>query len=390
VITVVGIPVGGDLNARARDAVAAADVLFGSSQQLNRFPQIGIERIDIVGRMGELPALLAERSALHCVVLASGDPLFYGIGTTVLRHFPEATILTAPSSVAEACARVGLSWHDAEVHSIHGRPMAALGAALDRCGKVAVLTGGANTPAAVGVLLGRREGVAHVCERLGEADERVVTLPIAELAEHQAREPNVLLLVGPPLKHPAIPHTDDERFEKKMPKKGLITKREVRTLSIAALGVQPGDVCWDIGAGSGSVSIELALLGAGRVYAIEKNEDGCEIVRQNIQAFGTPQVTVVHARAPEGLDTLPDPDRVFIGGSGGDMGALVQLVLQRCAGRLVVNVATIENLSECVSALRAAGATWSVTQVSIARSRPILDLTRFEALNPIWIVEASP
>ena len=389
-ITVVGIPVGGELSARARDAVASAGVLFGSHQQLSHFPDVGIERVDIVGRMGELPALLGARTVLQCVVLASGDPLFYGIGTTVLRYFPDATVLTAPSSVAEACARVGLSWHDAEVHSIHGRPMAAIGAALDRCGKVAVLTGGANTPAAVGLLLGAREGVAHVCERLGAPDERVVTLPIADLAGHAALEPNVLLLVGPRLRRPAIPHTDDDSFEKKMPKKGLITKREIRTLSIAALGLVAGDVCWDIGAGSGSVSIELALLGAGRVYAIEKNEDGCEIVRQNVQTFGTPQVTVVHSRAPDGLDSLPDPDRVFIGGSGGDMGALVRLVLQRCRGRLVVNVATIENLAECVTALKQAGATWSVTQVAVARSKPILDLTRFEALNPTWIVEASP
>ena len=174
-----------------------------------------------------------------------------------------------------------------------------------------------------------------------------------------------------------------------MPKKGLITKREVRSLSLAALGIQPGDVCWDIGAGSGAIAIEMALLGASKVYAVEKNEDGCGIVRQNVAAFGTAQVEVVHAKAPDGLDALPDPDRVFVGGSGGNMGELVVGILARCRGRLVVNAATIENLADCVSALKTAGATWRVTQVAIARSSPILDLTRFEALNPVWIVEAS-
>jgi precorrin-6Y C5,15-methyltransferase (decarboxylating) len=150
-------------------------------------------------------------------------------------------------------------------------------------------------------------------------------------------------------------------------------------------------VCWDIGAGSGAVAIEMALLGASKVYAVEKNADGCGIVAMNVAAFGTEQVQVVHAKAPDGLDALPDPDRVFVGGSGGNMGELVSVLLGRLrpAGCLVVNVATIENLAECVTALKAANATWSVTQIAVARSSPILDLTRFEALNPVWIVEAT-
>lgn len=388
-IAVVGIGVGGDLPPRSFEVIRAAEVLVGGARQLALFPDIGAERIDIVGRMGELKTLLAERADRRCVVLSSGDPLFYGIGTTVLRHFPDATIFVAPSSVAEAFARVRLTWNDAELISIHGRPMADLGAALDRSGKVAVLTGGANTPAAIGRAIGAREGTAYICERLGAVDERIQTLPITELSTAEALEPNVVILLGPKCPRPTIPHTDDDTFEKKMPKKGLITKREVRTLSIAALSVRAGDVCWDIGAGSGAVAIELALLGASKVFAVEKNEDACAIVRQNVETMRTPQVEVIHSKAPDGLDALPDPDRVFVGGSGGNMGALVVAALARCRGKLVVNVATIENLADCVTALKAARATWSVTQVAIGRSAPILDLTRFEALNPVWIVEAS-
>ncbi|MFZ5480802.1 MAG: precorrin-6y C5,15-methyltransferase (decarboxylating) subunit CbiE [Myxococcota bacterium] len=388
-ITVVGIGVAGDLPPRSREVVLSAEVLLGGARQLALFPDVGEERIDVVGRMGELATLLGDRADRRCVVLASGDPLFYGIGTTVLRHFPDAEVLTAPSSVAEAFARVRLPSNDAEVVSIHGRPMADIGAALDRSGKVAVLTGGENTPAAVGRLLGDREGVAHVCECLGAADERVRTVPIPELAGVEARDPNVVLLVAPKRPRSVVPHTPDDDFEKKMPKKGLITKREVRTLSLAALGIRPGEVCWDIGAGSGAVAIEMAMLGASKVFAVEKNEDGCAIIRQNVGAFATPQVEVVHAKAPDGLDSLPEPDRVFVGGSGGNMGELVAGILSRCKGKVVVNVATIENLAECVSALKLAGATWSVTQVAVSRSSPILDLTRFEALNPVWIVEAT-
>jgi precorrin-6Y C5,15-methyltransferase (decarboxylating) len=388
-ISVVGIGVGGELPPRSHEVIVSAQVLLGGARQLALFPDVGEERIDIVGRISELKTLLAARADRRCVVLASGDPLFYGIGTTVLRHFPKAEIFTAPSSVAEAFARVRLSWNDAELISIHGRPMADIGAALDRSGKVAVLTGGENTAAAVGRQLGSREGVAYLCECLGMAEERVRTVPIAELSRIEARDPNVVLLVGPKRLHTVVPYTDDDAFEKKVPKKGLITKREIRTLSLAALCIRPGDICWDIGAGSGAVAIELAMLGASKVYAVEKNEDGCAIVRQNIEAFATPQVEVIHAKAPEGLKALPDPDRVFIGGSGGNMGELVAGILARCRGKVVVNVATIENLAECVAALKTAEASWSVTQVLVSRSSPILELTRFEALNPVWIVEAS-
>lgn len=390
-IAVVGIGVAGDVSARALDVIHGAEVLFGAARQLAMFPGVAAERIDIAGRVARLPDDLRARDGKRRVVLASGDPLFYGVGATVLRHFPDARIISAPTSVAEACARVGVPWHDAELISVHGRPMVDIGAALDRSGKVAVLTGGEHDVAAVGRLLGEREGVAHVCECLGSADERVRAVPIASLASMEAREPNVLLLVAPQRPRRAIPYTDDDDFEKKMPKKGLITKREVRTLSLAALGVRAGDVCWDIGAGSGAVAIEMAMLGASRVCAVEKNADGCELVRQNVAAFGVATVDVHHARAPDGLGALPDPDRVFVGGSGGNLRALVAAILARLrpGGSLVVNAATIENLAEATDTLKGAGLTWRVTQVAISRSAPILDLTRFEALNPVWIVEAS-
>lgn len=398
-ITVVGVGIGGQLTSQAREAIAGAELLIGGTRLLEQVtdgPASGrasagaCERFDLTGRMGEVRPLLAANADRRCVVLASGDPLFFGIGGFLCRHFPAITVISAPSSVAEAFARVGLAWEDAEVLSGHGRAMPDVAAALDRSGKVAVLTDATNTPAAIGRLLGDRDGDAWVCERLGE-DEQVRKVPLRELATVEADPLNVVVLVSPKRPRPTIPHTSDDDFEKKVPKKGLITKREVRTLSLAALGVRPGDVCWDIGAGSGSVAIEMALLGASRVCAVEKNDDGCGLIRLNVAAFATPQVEVVHAKAPEGLDALPDPDRVFVGGSGGNMGALVQLLLGRLrlGGRLVVNAVTIENLADCVSALKTAGATWSLIHVSVCRSSPILDLTRFEALNPVWIVEAS-
>lgn len=391
-ITLVGLGMGGEASPRGRAAVAAAEVLVGGARQLAGFPEAPGERFDLTGRMKELLPFLAERRDRAVVVLASGDPLFYGIGGFLSRHFDALTVLPAPSSVAEAFARVGLPWEDAEVLSAHGRPLPDVAAALDRAGKVAVLTDERNTPAEIGALLGDREGEAWICERLGEREERVRKLAIADLARTTCDPLNVLILRAPRRPRPVIPHTADEDFEKKVPRKGLLTKREVRTLSLAALGVRPGDVVWDIGAGAGAVAVDAALLGAGCVCAIEKNADGCAIIAENAARFATPQVRVVHARAPEGLDALPDPDRVFIGGSAGAMTALVEAarVRLRAGGSMVINVATVENLAEAVAAARASGMRWDCTQVAIARSSPVLDLTRFEALNPVWIVAIHP
>ncbi|MFN7144299.1 MAG: precorrin-6y C5,15-methyltransferase (decarboxylating) subunit CbiE, partial [Myxococcota bacterium] len=151
-ITIVGIGVGGELTPRARETVASADVLVGGTRQLALFPAAP-ETFDLTGRMKDLRPFLAERRDRNVVVLASGDPLFYGIGSFLSRHFDALSILPAPSSVAEAFARVGLAWEDAVVISAHGRPLADIGAALDRAGKVAVLTDETNTPAAIGAHL---------------------------------------------------------------------------------------------------------------------------------------------------------------------------------------------------------------------------------------------
>ena len=178
-----------------------------------------------------------------------------------------------------------------------------------------------------------------------------------------------------------------------MPRKGLITKREIRVLSLAMLGVRRGDVCWDIGAGSGAVAIDMARCGAAAVFAVEKNADGIEIITGNLARFGTAQVTAVHRKAPDGLDALPDPDRVFIGGSAGRMAAIIteSLARLRPGGALVINTVTVESLAEALATLRAAGAPHEATQVQISRSKTILGrLTRFEALNPVTIVRAEP
>ncbi len=184
----------------------------------------------------------------------------------------------------------------------------------------------------------------------------------------------------------------DQRFEQRTPKRGLITKMEVRVVSLAKLGLQPKDTVWDIGTATASVAIEAArLVAPGVVYAIEKNEEDVCIARRNLERFGAQNVMVFHGKAPAGLEEWPDPDAVFIGGSAGSMAVLVKLAVQRLrsGGRLVANAATIENLHECVSAIKEAGWYADVILMQVARSKPILNLTRFESFDPVYIVTGT-
>ncbi len=184
----------------------------------------------------------------------------------------------------------------------------------------------------------------------------------------------------------------DDAFVYRAPEKGLITKREIRVLSLARLELAPDSVVWDIGAGSGSVGIEAArLCPRGRVFAIEKNADDFALVQTNCERFGVTNLTGVCGRAPAGLEAWPDPDAVFIGGSGGAMAELLDAVTRRLrpGGRVVINLVTLDNLAETVGYCR--GLDWPVdyTLAQISRSKPILNLTRYDALNPVTIVTAK-
>ena len=403
-VHIIGLGTGTGLAPEATAALDGADFLVGGRRQLamveDRAPRA--ERWDLTGRLKDTVEAVANAAAVRSVVvLSSGDPLFHGIGGYLagkLRARNVAvTVLPAPSSVSVAAARFGLSWKDAKVVSVHGKPPGDLVQQLRRYGKIAVLTDPENTPAVVGNWLKAaevHEGTAHVAEALGTPEERCRTVSFRALVDLTDTHPlNVVFLVTPKQHLPAVPYVPDSEFDKKMPKKGLITKREVRVLSLAALRVGPGDVCWDLGAGSGAVSIDMAHCGAREVWAVEKNADGCEIIRGNVARFGAHQVHVVHAKAPDGIDALPDPDRVFIGGSGGRMTALVQLALQRLrpGGALVVNAVTIENIHEAIRTIRSVGAPFESIQVQVSRGKSILGrLTRFEALNPITVICAWP
>ncbi|MBI3768377.1 MAG: precorrin-6y C5,15-methyltransferase (decarboxylating) subunit CbiE [Deltaproteobacteria bacterium] len=399
-VTIVGIGDDGckGLTARGIDAVARAEVLVGGERQLEFVPEFRGERIILkngIAPVLDRVAVLAEEH--HVCILASGDPLFFGIGSLVIRRIgaEHVQVIPQPSSVQWAFARAGLKWDDAAFVSLHGRPCDGFVTRLKRHSKVAVLTDEENSPRRLGARMiehGENAWRAWVCENLGGPDERVRGCSVAELSSlADVGFLNVLILerTDPSWREPpAIPFLHEDAFAKRMPKKGLITKREVRLVSLAALRLRPDSILWDVGAGSGSVSIEAALLSPrGRIYAVEVDPEGVEICRENLRAHGVDNVQVVFGRAPEALADLEAPDAVFVGGSKGSMEEIIDVALERLkpGGQLVVNAITLENAGEAYQVFRRRGIVPEVTLLQVSRAEPLAHYLRYEALNPIQI-----
>jgi precorrin-6Y C5,15-methyltransferase (decarboxylating) len=403
-VTVVGISDDGcaGLSSRAVGAVSAAQVLAGGERHLAFFPQFRGKRIVFNGGIMMALEHIAEAANENSVcVVASGDPMFFGVGAAVIQRLgaEHVEVLPHPSSMQLAFARVGTKWDDAAFISLHGRSRAGFLTRLRSCAKAGVLTDPQNTPARLAAAMldcGETGWRAWVCENLTGPDERVRTFSITELADRADIGPlNVLILMREDKAWrvpPSIPFIHEDEFAKRVPKKGLITKREVRLLSLAAMRITPDSVVWDIGAGSGSVSIEAAMLAPqGRVYAIEVDPEGVEICHENLRAHAIDNVRVIAGRAPEALADLETPDAVFVGGSRGSMDELVEVALERLqpGGRLVANAITLENSGEVYASLRKRGIVPEVTLLQISRAEPLARYLRFEALNPIQVFAAE-
>ncbi|MCX7912447.1 MAG: precorrin-6Y C5,15-methyltransferase (decarboxylating) subunit CbiT, partial [Dehalococcoidales bacterium] len=238
---------------------------------------------------------------------------------------------------------------------------------------------------------------AYVCEDLGTGKQRVTAMGLKALSRRECSPLTTLILIRKNtgsdfrLSKPALGIGDGE-FYRREPKAGLITKQEVRAVSLAKLRIAEDDIVWDIGAGSGALSIEASFLArSGHVYAVEKDDEDVVVIRKNIARFGVSNVTVVHAFAPDGLGELPDPSAVFIGGSGGRMVEIIGAISRRLGhtGRLVINVATLESLGSAVEGLKAHGFSYEITLLNIARSKSVIGLTRLEALNPVFVIAAG-
>ncbi|MFG2646168.1 precorrin-6y C5,15-methyltransferase (decarboxylating) subunit CbiE [Streptomyces sp. NPDC048436] len=407
-ITVVGTGTGAPLDATALEAVRTAGLVVGARRHIDAAgPPPGTPRV-VLGPLApaldaieEQPALSAKDTASGgVVVLASGDPGFFGIVRALAERFgPEALdIRPGVSSVATAFARIGLPWDDAVVVSAHGRELRTAVNACRAHPKVAVLTGPGSGPAELGAELARRcdNRVLVVAHALGDPEhERVERVTLAEAAARDWGDGvSVVLCLDEeralaPVRTFAGPHLSPTRWALEegefTHRDSMITKFEVRALALARLGPRTGDLVWDIGAGSGSVAVECARFGAA-VVAVEKTSDGVERVRANAAAHGV-DVRAVHGAAPTVLSDLSDPDAVFIGGGGRELPDIVTACARRARRTVVVAMAAMDRVPAVRAALAGAGFDCDGVLLQSSRLAPLPGgVSRLAAANPVFLV----
>jgi precorrin-6B C5,15-methyltransferase / cobalt-precorrin-6B C5,C15-methyltransferase len=392
-ITVIGL-VGSDLSAEAEGLLEEAALVVGGSRHLEA---LGVEPGRAAVLTGDLSEALGriEETRGPVVVLASGDPGFFGIVRLLGGRFgrEKLRVLPASSSVALAFARAGLHWDDAAVVSAHGRdPRRAVNVCRAHA-KVAVLTSPEFGPAELAQALEGWGRAFLVAERLGEADERVVRGAAAEISTMDWRDPNVVLVVDEALVAGGrgwISGSFESRGRWALPedafehRSGMITRSETRALVLARLGPGPGDLVWDVGAGSGSVAVECARHGAAAI-AIERDPESCARIRENAARHGA-CVKTVEGEAPEALHDLPEPDAVFIGGSGGNFEEIVKLCAVRARRSMVLNLVTLERVIPAGEILADCGLEVETTFLQASRVKGVGALHRLAAETAVFVV----
>ncbi len=416
--------------------IRLCDFLAGGERHLIMAEPSRAEKFTIKNNLDELVNELGtRRKTQRCVVLASGDPLFYGIGTTLVAHHWLHPIRIEPalSSMQLAFARAGVSWQDAAVASIHGRDVrAALLPLLGRW-KIGLFTQDGESPAAVARFF-RERGLgsayaAVVGENLGAEDEHVTRWRyLAELAEMRFAPLNILVLrrlhrsrLTPPLAmdddtycwvatlpdptpseeeemrrlRSLVPGVPDEAFERPEDGPEMMTRQEVRSITLGKLLVrlEPGDVIWDIGAGLGTVAVEVAVLRqAVEVVAVEQHALRASYLRRNRENFEAFNIRVIEGSAPEALagETVA-PRAVFIGGSGTQLPAILEHVAHHLLpeGRLVANFVTLENLLLMLACLKTCNWPFEITEVQVGRSDALAGLTGLKPQRGVFIVSAT-
>ena len=395
-VTVTGIGADGwaGLSARSQTAIEAAGVVVGGPRQLALLPS------SVAGRRIPLPRpllpglseLVAAHASAGLVVLASGDPMFYGIGSTLIRLLgaSRVRVLPHPSSVSLAAARLGWPVDDVDVVSLVGRPLSLLHPALQPGRRVLALTASTSAAGEIRALLDGRGFGASPVTVLGDLGGPAETVGPADGSPHSALaivaidcrlDPGAALL-------PRSPGLPDDAFEQD----GQITKREIRALALAALAPVPGQLLWDVGAGSGSIGIEwMRTHPASRAIAVEPRADRRDRIIRNAAALGVPGLVLVPGTAPDALAGLPPPDAVFIGG-----GVTAEGVVSACwdalsaGGRLVANAVTIEGEIALAGWQRELGG--SLTRIAVERADRLGSFTAWRPALPVvqWSVRKAP
>ncbi|MDG3085152.1 precorrin-6y C5,15-methyltransferase (decarboxylating) subunit CbiE [Vibrio hannami] len=399
-IVVVGVPEDGclSLTSRAVSVVSEARVVAGHPRHIEWFPQFNGTFLDMTQGFSEwLSEVIDESEEGDVVVLASGDPLFFGIGTTLLKRLPasELSFIPTQSSAQLAFSKLGLPWNEASYLSVHGRELAGLVAQMQQGSLFAILTDYKNTPQVIARHMQafyETNWQLSVCEQLGGTSERVRTFTVDELVECDIEFDKLNVLVAQ-RESKALwggngQFASDESFLKRMPQNGLITKQPIRNLALTTMKIGQEDIVWDIGAGSGSISIESAKFAfKGKVYAIECNDACFDSIQANICAHGTDNVELITEPAPIALTELPKPNAVFVGGSRGAMDAILSYswTSLKERGRLVVSAVTMDTVAEVYQWAKNNELRFDAQLINISNTQPLAHYQRYQAENPIHL-----
>lgn len=392
-VTLIGMGSGQpeNLTLQGLAALRQADLILGARRLLAVLPAGCTENRAAAYRPDEVAELLQTSGAENAVLVYSGDTGFYSGASSMMEKLEalgvRARVLPGLSSIQLLAAALGRPWQGWNLVSAHGRTCDPVAECMQ--GRPTFfLTGGSEDPATLCAQLaaegfGDVQGVVGQC--LGTPEEKLFRGSVKELAAGRFNSLSVLLVEaveGLPRRAPGLP---DEAFERgDVP----MTKQEVRAAVLAKLAVRPEDILWDVGAGTGSVSVELALAAPrGRVYAVECRPEGCALIKANREKFRTRNLVLVEGLAPDALSDLPAPDAVFIGGSKGSLAAIVDAALDKNPdARICVSAIALETLSAAVTALTAKGRTVQVSQIAVSRAKAVGGLHLMMAQNPIYLI----
>jgi precorrin-6Y C5,15-methyltransferase (decarboxylating) len=412
-IDVIGVGADGaaGLRPELRERILAADFLAGGERHLGLFPEARGERFVVKDNLADLLTQLAGRiGRQRCVVLASGDPFFYGVGTFIAGTWGRDRVRVEPavSSMQLAFARAGLPWQTAALASVHGRSLRPTLLPLLGRELIGLFTQDGDSPAAVArFFLERGLDVyeAVVGENLGAAGERLSRwATLADLARQRFDPLNYLILRR--VRYPVdgtevkwyrsmVPGVPDSAFCRPGEGPEVMTRQEVRSVLLGKLAQHggAGDTFWDVGAGLGSVAVEMAVLRPQvEVLAVERDPARAAVLRRNRERFGAYNIRVIEGEAPEALAGEPErPLTLFIGGSGERLAGVLDLAAGRLAagGRLVANFVTLEHLALALQRLREWHWPFEVTEVSVARSDDLAGLTGLKPQRGVFIVSAD-
>ncbi len=388
-INVIGVFPGKPLCHEAVECLNDSDIIFSGHRNREFFEATNKLIVDI----GEFKKFRidmenAYKSGKKITVVATGDPLFYGIGKYISENYPgnEIEIIPEVSSMQVALSRIAMDSSAIYTVSLHGRNIQGLAQKIRNKYKIVIFTDTVNTPSTIAdymIRFGLTSYRAHVFENMGYSNEKSGSYSIEELKGREFDPLNIMILTAESEYKISMP--DDGGFTKR---NGNITKKEVRDISLSDLDIDKNTILWDIGSGSGSLAIAASFTDTeGEIYAIEKDAELCKNIQSNMEMSGC-DIKIINGIAPEILHQLPDPDAIFIGGSSGQIREIMDYSYKRLKidGRMVINLTTIENFQRAMDYIKSMKLKADISQINISKLTPVSKYTRFVPMDQIYII----